>query len=74
MQVKTLPNRVHPVKGFVYENVQAVPDKLAPNGVRLQVPVRERGGSRPVCSVCGNKGRAYDRLPSRCFEFVPRWG
>jgi transposase len=74
MQVKTLLNRVHPVKGFVYEKIQTVPDKLAPNGMRIEAQVRERGGSRAICSGCGKKGPAYDRLAERRFAFVPLWG
>jgi transposase len=74
MQIKTLLNRVHPVKGFVYWRVRKLPDKLASNGMRIEVDVRERGGSRAVCSGCGKKGPAYDRLPARRFEFVPLWG
>jgi transposase len=74
MQLKTLLNRVHPVKGFVYWKVQTVADKLAPNGVRIDVHVRERGGSRPICSDCGKKGSTYDHLAERRFEFVPLWG
>jgi transposase len=74
MQMKTLLNRVHPVKGFVYEKEEAVEDDSAPNGIRLEVQLRARRGSRGICSCCGKPGAAYDRLPERRFDFVPLWG
>jgi transposase len=74
MQLKTLLNRVHPVKGFVYEKEEAVEDDSAPNGIRLEVELRARRGSRGICSCCGKPGAAYDRLPERRFDFVPLWG
>jgi len=69
-----LLNRVHPVKGFVYEKEEAVEDDSAPNGIRLEVQLRARRGSRGICSCCGKPGAAYDRLPERRFDFVPLWG
>lgn len=74
MQLKTILNRVHPVKGFVYENLRIVEDAGAANGVRLEVRVRPRRGSRGVCGVCGRRGPGYDTLPDRRFGFVPLWG
>jgi transposase len=74
MQLKTLLNAVHPVKGFVYGKLKRVEDALASNGVRIEVEVRARKGSRGLCSACGKAGPAYDRLPERHFDFVPLWG
>ena len=74
MQLKTLLNRVHPVKGFVYGKFRQIEDDSEPNGVRLEVEVRARRGSRGICSHCGKAGPAYDRLPERQFDFVPLWG
>lgn len=74
MQLKTLLNRVHPVKGFVYEKDQTVEDAAAPNGVRIEVPVRARKGSKGLCSSCGKPGPTYDHLDRRGFDFVPLWG
>jgi hypothetical protein len=37
MQLKTLLNAVHPVKGFVYGKVQRIEDDSVANGFRLQV-------------------------------------
>jgi transposase len=74
MQLKTLLHRVHPVKGFVYGTDELVSDPRQPNGVRIEVPLRARRGSRGVCSGCGRRGPSYDVQPSRHFDFVPLWG
>jgi len=74
MQLKTLLNRVHPVKGFVYDHEQLVDDATHPTGTRLEVRLRPRRNSRPVCSGCGRKGPGYDTLGERRFDFVPLWG
>ena len=66
MQVKTLLNRVHEVKGFVYGKVRFVNDWI-------EVEVRPRKGSRPICSSCGQAGPGYDTLAPRHFHFVPLW-
>src|SRR5438874_12944417 len=77
MQLKTLLNRVHPVKGFVYEKdgSAADADANAPNGGRVEVTtLRAREGSKGLCSWCGRPAPAHDRLPPRRFDFVPLWG
>ena len=66
MQVKTVLNRVHEVKGFVYDKVRMVNDWI-------EVDVRPRKGSRPICSGCGKPGPGYDTLDVRHFHFVPLW-
>jgi len=70
MQLKTVLNRVHPVKGFVYEKVQF--SDLVSDPV-IEVLVRPRRGSRPWCSGCWRRGPTYDHLADRLFEFVPLW-
>ena len=69
MQLKTILNRVERHKGFVYAAVRF-------SGVgraSLEVELRERANSRPICSACGQAGPGYDRLPKRRYEFVPLW-
>jgi transposase len=66
MQVKTVLNRVHPVKGFVYGKVRFVNDWI-------EVDVLPRKGARPICSGCGQRGPGYDTLAARHFHFVPLW-
>jgi len=74
MLLKTLLNRVHPVKGFIYAGDELVKDPEAPNGVRIEATLRPRRGSRGICSECGKPGPTYDHLPERRFAFVPLWG
>ncbi len=66
MQLKTVLNRVHRIKGFVYEHPRFVED-------RIEVKVRPREGSRAICSGCGKRGPGYDKLGERRFAFVPLW-
>ena len=66
MQLKTVLNRVHNVKGFVYESVRFVEDVI-------EVDIRPRRGSRLYCSGCGRRASVYDHLGKRRFAFVPLW-
>lgn len=74
MQLKTLLNRVHPVKGFVYEKQEIVEDPTRPTGCRIDVWLRARSNRQGICSCCGRRGPTYDRLDQRRFDFVPLWG
>ena len=74
MLLKTLLNRVHPVKGFVYESDRLIDDAAAVNGARIEAILRPRKRSRGFCSGCGKRGRTYDTQPTRRFDFVPLWG
>jgi transposase len=67
MRLKTVLNRVHPVKGFVYEKARFQDDEI-------EITVRPHRRSRPVCAGCGRRAPGYDRLPARRFDFVPLWG
>ena len=66
MQVKTVLNRVHEIKGFVYGKIRWAADEL-------EVEVLARKGSRPICSGCDRKCPGYDVLAERRFAFVPLW-
>lgn len=74
MLLKTLLNRVHPVKGFVYKDDRLVEAPASPNGVRIEAILRPREGSRGICSGCGSRGPTYDTQPARHYGFVPLWG
>ena len=67
MRLKTVLNRVQPVKGFVYEKARFQDDEI-------EITVRPHRRSRPVCAGCGRRGPGYDALAVRRFEFVPLWG
>lgn len=69
--MKTLLNRLERHEGFVYQSVCMIEDQAR---LILEVTVRPRKRSRPVCSNCGSEGPCYDMLATRRFEFVPFWG
>ena len=69
MQLSRLLTACHHVPGFVDTTA-----RLLEATSTIEVEVRPRRGSRPVCSCCGNKGPGYDVLPTRRFEFIPVWG
>ncbi len=71
MLVKTILNRVQKFKSFVYGAVRWIDYEGEP---ALEVELRARANSRPLCSGCGRARPGYDRLPTRRFEFVPLWG
>lgn len=70
MLVKTILNRIEKHSSFVYHSVRFA-DEPAES---LEVEVRARRGSRPVCSGCLRRRPAYDRLAPRRFQYVPLWG
>ncbi len=70
MQVKTILNRVQKFKSFVYGTVRFNDTAFEPH---LEVAVRPRRNSQPVCSGRGRGRPGYDRLGVRRFEFVPLW-
>ncbi len=68
MDIKTILNRCHPLRPFVYGDARFVGDEI-------HVTVRARKGSKGVCGECGRRGPTYDTArDSRRFEFVPLWG
>jgi transposase len=70
MLLKTILNYVAPQKSFVYGKITLAQEcgRLA-----LEVNIKPRRNSRPVCSGCHCKRSSYDHLPARRFEFVPLW-
>jgi transposase len=69
MQLQTILNRVHKVKGFVYEQA-----RFNERRDGIEVTLRPRCGSRAWCAGCVRRRPGYDTLPERRFEFVPLWG
>jgi transposase len=70
MHLKTILNLVQRYPGFVFGKMRLC------RGHRpmLEVDIRPRRGSQPICSGCHEKGPGYDTLPVRPFEFIPLWG
>lgn len=71
MQIKTILNRVQKFKSFVYGPVRLKEEDGKP---LLEIVIRPRKDSRPVCSGCGERGPIHSHLPERRFEFIPFWG
>ncbi|MCX5876109.1 MAG: ISL3 family transposase [Deltaproteobacteria bacterium] len=71
MQIKSILNRVQLHPGFVYDAVRWRDPRTR---MILDIEIRPRKGTRPVCSRCGRSGPGYDTLRERRFEFVPLWG
>jgi transposase len=67
MQLITLLNHCQRFPGFVYERARLVAQTI-------EIDVRPRRGSKPVCSGCQQRAGTYDHLGVRRFEFVPLWG
>jgi transposase len=69
MRIITLLNQCHHHPGFVYENARVGPETNS-----IEIGIRPRRGTKPVCSGCHQPGACYDHLSVRRFEFVPFWG
>lgn len=70
MQLKTLFNACHQIKGFIYEAVSSDRSQK-----RIVAEVRPRCGSKPICSCCGCQCPGYDTASEpRLYQFVPLWG
>ena len=71
MRLLTILHCLYQHKGFVYGN----PRFCEHEGRRaIEVPLRPRKGSRPICSGCLKPQTGYDHLAERSFQFVPLWG
>lgn len=71
MQIKTILNRVEKHANFVYGCCRLSKDTDRPS---IEIEIRARTNTKPICSGCGKKRSGYDTLPCRRFEFVPLWG
>ncbi len=69
MLVKTILNRIQRHSCFVYGAIV-----LSEQEEAIEVDIRPRANSRPICSGCERAGPGYDTLEPRRFEFVPLWG
>lgn len=72
MQIKTILNKCHKFKSFVYQHVRFV--TLVNGSDAIEVYIVPRKNSKPLCSGCGRPGTTYDHLKHRRFEFIPIWG
>ena len=70
MLVKTLLNKIHRFKRFVYHSVTEI--KMGDEDI-LEVLVLPRKNSKAHCSKCEKRAPLYDTRGERLFEFVPLW-
>ena len=71
MLIKTILNKVHKLKSFVYQDVE--PGCYQGSEVS-NVAVAPRKNGHAICSGCLKSAPGYDSLAERRFEFVPLWG
>jgi transposase len=71
MRLKTILNLAQKQKSFVYDRIRLLKEK---GGLALEIQIKPRKGSRPVCSDCGRSAPGYDTQAPRRFEFIPLWG
>lgn len=71
MLLKTILNRCHKIKGFVYQR-----SRFASHGGKtiLEIAMVPAQRSNGRCRKCLRPGVTYDRLPERRFQFIPFWG
>ena len=69
MQLITVLNHCQHFPGFVYAKARLCRERKT-----IEIDVRPRRGSKPVCAHCHRPGRGYDHLGVRRFDFVPFWG
>ena len=79
LALKTLLNRVEPMKGFVYEWSRIRPaSKARGRGLAamptIEIGLRAHESRQGHCSQCQQPAPGYDTLPERRFQFVPLWG
>ena len=70
MELVTILNQCHHFRGFVYQSARFSRDDKK----SIEVVVRPRQGSAPLCSGCQQPAPGYDHQPERRFEFIPLWG
>lgn len=71
MLIKTILNKVHKLKSFVYQDVKL---GFHQGSEVFDVTVVPRRNGHAICSGCRKPAPGYDRLAERRFEFVPLWG
>lgn len=69
VRLKTILNRIDPLEGFVFGEMRLIGKR----SLELEIDVRPREGSKPVCSGCGDRGPCYDTLSTRHLQYVPLW-
>ncbi len=71
MLIKTILNKCHKFKSFVYQSVEFATYQGAEV---LDITVVPRTNSHAICADCHEPAPGYDRLKIRRFEFIPILG
>jgi len=71
MLLKTILNRCHKFKSFVFGKIRFFEHEGAD---AIEVEIFPRQNSKAVCSCCHRPATLYDTLGSRLFEHIPIWG
>lgn len=72
MLIQTILNKLEKFKSFIYKQV-SFKKLLFTSSEVLVVEIAARKNSRGECSECGKPCSAYDRQPTRYYEYVPLW-
>ncbi len=68
MQLQTILNRVYKHQSFIYTDFQLKEGKQ----LKLDITIRPRRNSRPICFGCGRKCPGYDTLCNSRLSDQPR--
>jgi transposase len=71
MLIKTILNKCHKFKSFVYQSV--ILAGYCGEEI-IEVTIIPRKNSKAICSGCNTTAPGYDSLNERRFEFIPLWG
>jgi len=71
MLIKTILNKCHKFKSFVYGKTYFSEDE---SRQVLKIEILPRKNSKGICSNCHQSAPGYDKLEEREFEFIPLWG
>ena len=71
MLIKTILNKCHKFKSFVYGKAYFTEDE---GRQVLNIEILPRKNSKCICSKCHQPAPGYDKLEERKFEFIPLWG
>jgi transposase len=71
MQIKTILNKCHKFKSFVYGRAYFAEHE---GKQAIHIELEARKNSQGICSRCKRPAPGYDRLKARKFEFIPLWG
>lgn len=71
MQLKTILNKCHKFKSFVYGRAYFA-EHAGKQAIHIEIEARKN--SQGICSRCQRPAPGYDRLKARTFEFIPLWG